>query len=291
MKMAIHRLVPGAALVLVGVAGPAHALVHPFTQVPAEGSQETPPVTTTGSGVMDSVYNDSSGAIYWYVEYTLDSGSTDMIGAHFHGPAPAGTPAGIKIDLNNGSFPLGQSGLFSGNSMVLPADNADVLNGLWYINLHSNVHTGGELRGQMVPGPFTHYFDSDPIEGSQETPPVTTSATGTIDAAYDADTNTLTFGLEWANLSTTINGMHFHVAPAGTPGGIVVDFATLGTFPTTTTGAFAGSVVLTDPQETDLLAGNFYVNIHTTMHSGGEIRGQLNPILVSTSVADWYIFE
>jgi hypothetical protein len=145
----------------------------------------------------------------------------------------------------------------------------------------------------MVPAPFTHYFDSNPITGAQETPAVVTNGTGTIDAAYDAATNTLTFGLRWSNLSSAINGMHFHIAPVGTPGGVTVNFTSLGNFPTTTTGAFANSVVLSDSQETSLLAGNFYVNIHTANHSGGEIRGQLIPLSVAPPVTnkDWLFIE
>jgi len=34
--------------------------------------------------------------------------------------------------------------------------------------------------------------------------------------------------------------------------------------------------VLTDLQETQLLAGLFYINIHTNLIPGGEIRGQIN---------------
>jgi hypothetical protein len=39
-------------------------------------------------------------------------------------------------------------------------------------------------------------------------------------------------------------------------------------------------VVLTEPQEVDFLAGNWYVNIHSGQFPGGEVRGQLNPTVV-----------
>ncbi len=291
MKPNLHRFAVGMTVFATCLGGTAQALVHPFTKVLIDGSKEVPPFSGNGSAVMDCVYNEASGAIAWYVEYELDTGSTTLTMAHFHGPAPVGVNAGIRIDVNDGTFPKARTGLFRGTATVNPAHKAEVLGELWYINLHSNVRPGGELRGQMVPGPVTHYFDSDPITSGQETSPVTTSGSGTIDAAYDADTNTLTFGLRWSNLTTAVNAMHFHVAPPGTPGGITVDFASLGSFPTTTTGAFAGSVVLNDTQETQLLAGNFYVNIHTIMHGGGEIRGQLNPIVVPAMATDWLFVE
>ena len=35
------------------------------------------------------------------------------------------------------------------------------------------------------------------------------------------------------------------------------------------------NIALDGAQETDLLAGNWYVNIHTAQFGGGEIRGQV----------------
>ena len=36
-----------------------------------------------------------------------------------------------------------------------------------------------------------------------------------------------------------------------------------------------GTATLTDAQAADLMAGNWYVNVHTAEHRGGEIRGQV----------------
>jgi hypothetical protein len=37
---------------------------------------------------------------------------------------------------------------------------------------------------------------------------------------------------------------------------------------------FEGSATLTDAQAAELLAGQWYVNVHTDANNGGEIRGQ-----------------
>ena len=41
------------------------------------------------------------------------------------------------------------------------------------------------------------------------------------------------------------------------------------------TSPVEGSATLTDAQAADLVAGKYYVNIHTAANPGGEIRGQV----------------
>jgi hypothetical protein len=39
---------------------------------------------------------------------------------------------------------------------------------------------------------------------------------------------------------------------------------------------FTGEATLTAAQVNDLMAGKWYVNLHTAAYPGGEIRGQVN---------------
>ncbi len=43
----------------------------------------------------------------------------------------------------------------------------------------------------------------------------------------------------------------------------------------TVTSRASGKATLTDAQAADLMAGRWYVNIHTAANKGGEIRGQV----------------
>ncbi len=54
---------------------------------------------------------------------------------------------------------------------------------------------------------------------------------------------------------------------------------------TTLTGSFTGSAVLIAADEVSLLDNLLYVNIHSSFAGGGEIRGQLVPIIPEPSTA------
>lgn len=111
------------------------------------------------------------------------------------------------------------------------------------------------------------------INGAQEVPAVTTNATGTMSGTYNTTSNLLTYTLNWNGLSGAPTMMHFHgPAMAGQTAGPVV---TITGFPANATGTHNSTATLTEAQEADLLAGKWYVNIHTQANAGGEIRGQV----------------
>lgn len=121
----------------------------------------------------------------------------------------------------------------------------------------------------------TMYNISATLSGANEVPAVTTNGTGTATGTYDAGTNTLTYNVSWSNLSGDATIAHFHgPAAAGTNATPVVPF----TFTAGATSA-TGTATLTDAQETDLLNGLWYANVHTAAHGGGEIRGQVTATL------------
>ena len=113
-----------------------------------EGSQEVPPVNTPGIGVGDVFLNTQTNELSWNIGFTQLLGT--VTGAHFHGPAPIGINAGILFDIG------AVSGLVSpmiGSTILSPAHAADVHAGLWYMNIHTARHPGGEIRGQVIPAP------------------------------------------------------------------------------------------------------------------------------------------
>jgi CHRD domain len=108
------------------------------------------------------------------------------------------------------------------------------------------------------------------LDGKSEVPAVTSAGKGTADIDYDAATKKLTWKVTYSGLSGPATAAHFHgPAEAGKNAGVAV------AIPNATSSPAEGSATLTDAQAADLMAGKFYVNVHTAANPGGEIRGQV----------------
>ena len=108
------------------------------------GAQEVPPVTTRGNGTATMTFNKETKVLSYSVNYSGLSGPA--IAAHFHGPAPTGQNAGVKVPIPVGANPM------QGSAQIKDEDVADLLGGRWYINIHTDANKGGEIRGQVVAG-------------------------------------------------------------------------------------------------------------------------------------------
>ena len=108
------------------------------------------------------------------------------------------------------------------------------------------------------------------LDGKSEVPPIASKGTGTADIDYDPATKKLSWKLTYSGLSGPATAAHFHgPAESGKNAGVAV------AIPNATTSPTEGSATLTDAQAADLMAGKYYVNVHTAANPGGEIRGQV----------------
>jgi len=116
------------------------------------------------------------------------------------------------------------------------------------------------------------------LSGAQEVPPAASPGTGTLTGTYDEVTNIIDFSLVFSGLLSPTNNAHFHApAPRGVNAPVIIGFVP--GFPLgVTSGNYDTTFTLTPGQETDLLAGLVYVNIHTNLFPGGEIRAQLDTV-------------
>ena len=108
------------------------------------------------------------------------------------------------------------------------------------------------------------------LDGKSEVPANASAGTGTADIDYDPASKKLSWKVTYSGLSGPATAAHFHgPAEAGKNAGVAV------AIPTPTSSPVEGSATLTDAQAADLVAGKYYVNIHTAANPGGEIRGQV----------------
>jgi hypothetical protein len=120
------------------------------------GANEVPPRTTTGSGV--ARFDDEGDVIEWSLELTNMTGVT---ASHIHlGAAGTAPPSNIIFNLFT---PNGTTGAVNGvvargtitnaNNPNVSLDSLRVLfnNGMAYVNVHTTVNPGGELRDQVRP--------------------------------------------------------------------------------------------------------------------------------------------
>jgi hypothetical protein len=126
------------------------------------------------------------------------------------------------------------------------------------------------------------------LTGSEETPPpgLNTGAFGNATVVVDMSARTVTYRVEVFNLPSGVTASHIHVGGVGTAGPVVINFAP----PLTASNDFSYAGTVPDSQfimraeqgirSADdvfqaILGGNSYVNVHSTVNGGGEIRGRL----------------
>ena len=104
------------------------------------------------------------------------------------------------------------------------------------------------------------------LDGTNVVPPIQTSARGNLDATYDTSSRRLSWTGTQSGLSSKITGIHFHAhsRPSKTAG-VSKSVESLA----------GGSATLSEAEAADLIAGTWYIDIHTRAHPEGEIRGQL----------------
>ncbi|MDI1262799.1 MAG: CHRD domain-containing protein [bacterium] len=108
------------------------------------------------------------------------------------------------------------------------------------------------------------------LNGKSEVPPNASKATGTAEIDFDPATKKLSWRMIHSGLSEQPTAAHFHgPAEPGKNGSVAIVILNATSIP------IVGAATLTDAQAADLLAGKYYINIHTATYPGGEIRGQV----------------
>ncbi|MCW5937596.1 MAG: CHRD domain-containing protein [Fimbriimonadaceae bacterium] len=108
------------------------------------------------------------------------------------------------------------------------------------------------------------------MDASQEVPPNNSPATGTIVGTYDDVTKVLDITIAFRDLTSDQTAAHVHHGARGVNGPVEINIGV---------GNPKQLVAVLDAtQEARLLSEQYYVNVHTVINPGGEIRGQITPV-------------
>lgn len=122
------------------------------------------------------------------------------------------------------------------------------------------------------------------LSGANEVPANASPGTGTATVVLNDAGTQIAYTVSYSGLIGTVTASHIHKAPIGSNGSVVIGFSpTTGT----TSGSFNGVAAVTAAQVADLMAGLWYVNIHTTSFPGGELRAQLEGAPTPAGKSTW----
>jgi hypothetical protein len=135
------------------------------------------------------------------------------------------------------------------------------------------------------------------LSGYQETPAVSTGASGEFRGRMNAADTELAYELQYSGLEGSVTQAHIHFGQRGVAGGIMIwlcgtttNPGPAGTPTCPTSGTVSRTITPLDvvgPGGQGISAGEFaealrairagiaYANVHSTMWPGGEIRGQI----------------
>jgi Cu/Zn superoxide dismutase len=249
--------------------------VHMEAALTGDASRPTSVATAgRGTGLFALVGNRLS----FHIEF--DGLSGPGVAAHIHGPGGTDDQASVLVDL----VPFAEgaittSGIMEGSTNLTSAQLQAVLTGKSYVNVHTDAHPGGEIRGQVVSQISALPFSIYPT-GAAEVPdptPSTASGFGQFSLGGDA----LRFEVHYRGLSGPVAGVHIHApADATTNATVAIDLAPYLQGGGGASGVLAGSVTVTDPAvQAAIRAGRSYFNIHTEKYPKGEIRSQIAPVV------------
>ncbi|CAH2603557.1 CHRD domain-containing protein [Rhodovastum atsumiense] len=107
------------------------------------GQAEVPPKAGSGAGTVQATLDTATHRLDYTATWSGLSGPATA--AHFHGPAGPEANAGVVVPW--GANPTSP---FTGNATLTEPQQADLLAGRWYANVHTAQNPAGEIRGQMT---------------------------------------------------------------------------------------------------------------------------------------------
>jgi hypothetical protein len=273
--------------------------VPPITGLDANGSARVKITVDRDTGG-----NITSGVAVFEVGYQFPSAVT-LTGFHIHSAAVGvNGPVVINSGLTSTEDPDGVGSLSFTTPTLNTPEQLTALNGLvntpqlFYINLHTTDNPAGVIRGQVTTE--TLFYKASLLPGN-EVPPVTDVDASadvliTLDVTRDSNGNITSGAIMFDNNyrfpgAVTINGFHIHTGQAGENGPVVINSGVTSIDDPVGVGRITKIISLPTDEATlntikAVIANpeGHYVNMHTSTHPAGAVRGQLKDANQFTSI-------
>lgn len=139
MFMPNFRCTAVAVAACTALALPAFAETVKYTADLTAGA-EVPPTESTATGTADVTVDTDANTVSWVV--MVDGLTGDATAAHIHGPASAEENAGPVIDMS--------AAIMEGSGDITDEQLAELADGKYYVNVHTEEYPDGEVRGQLA---------------------------------------------------------------------------------------------------------------------------------------------
>jgi len=228
--------------------------------------ESSPGVPSSANGVAGfSFHNDT----LWF-DITANGLTGPITGAHIHSESGGTVKYSLVSFIDRNKI----KGYLTGISLK-DGDLKPFFDGGYYVNIHTASNPAGEIAGRILPEADKNYLAKlDMAQAGNINPPDTTPA-GVGSFNLSQDNTKLEVNVLANELTGSITNAHLHYGAPGVSGPPIVPLSQFrvgnsykGVYDLTTLGspsAFLDS----------LRQGKVYVNVHTSKHPGGEIRGQL----------------
>jgi CHRD domain len=219
--------------------------------------------------------------------------------ANLQGIPEGGTPPVPELTMNNGNVTgntafVAGGGIASFSPFGFPFGPVTLHNTRVNGNSPNNCTPVGSIAGCND----SVYVFTAALSGDNQNPPDASPGTGSVKVTWNTVTNEMTVDVSFGDLTTPTTAAHIHccIAPPGNTG-VATPVPTFPGFPLgVTAGTYSHTFDMTDPASYNpafvaanggtaasaeaallagLQAGQAYLNIHTMMFPGGEIRGFL----------------
>ncbi len=130
-----------ACVAVLAVASPAMAATVNL-KADLKSTSEVPPTDSKGTGAVTATFDTASKKLSW--KGTVSGLTGPATAAHFHA-GEVGKNGGVAVPIAGAD-----KGAFEGSATLTDAQATELMDGKWYVNVHTAANKGGEIRGQVT---------------------------------------------------------------------------------------------------------------------------------------------